>query len=311
VKGRVLAALVAAMVVGAPATAWAVPDCSTMPKARTLVSGRGTLESVISDDRGRLYFTDADAGELLRMDKRHSQPKVVIDGIRAPGGLAFLDDGSLLVGYGDAIQTATTGLENPQAGLIRYDPKTGKSAPYADGFTMANGVAVGPDGAVYGSNDVGTGIDRYLNGTVQRAWAPIASSNGLVVALNEHYMYAAQTFVPAAISRITLSDPPVVEPWFTAPQADSAAGLDGMTRDGRDRLYVAANGGGAIWRIGEDHQACALAHLPPLGPSAVAFGGAPDPKRGRKPHRFSRQNLYVTTFQGNLIQLKNVRGPEH
>src|SRR5689334_4079301 len=99
----VLAAALAAMAIGVPA-AWAVPDCSTMPKARTLVSGRGTLESVISDDRGRLYFTDADAGELLRMDKRHSKPKVVVDGIRAPGGLAFLDDGSLLVGYGDAIQ---------------------------------------------------------------------------------------------------------------------------------------------------------------------------------------------------------------
>jgi sugar lactone lactonase YvrE len=282
-----------------------------MPQVRTLVSGRGTLESVISDDKGRLYFTDADAGELLRMNRRHAQPKVVLDGIRAPGGLAFLDDGSLLVGYGDAVQTAVTGLQNPQAGLIRYDPNTGKSAPYADGFTMANGVAVGPNGAVYGSNDVGTGIDRYLNGTVQRAWAPIESSNGLVVALNEHYMYAAQTFVPAAISRITLSDPPVVEPWFTAPSADATAGLDGMTRDGRDRLYVAANGGGAVWRIGEDLEACALAHMPPLGPSAVAFGGAPDPRRGHKPQRFSRQNLYVTTFQGNLLQLKNVRGPEH
>src|SRR4051794_11588113 len=107
------------MALAVPASALAVPNCATVPKARVLVSGRGTLESVISDSKGRLYFTDADAGELLRMNRRHSDPEVVIDGIRAPGGLAFLPDGSLLVGYGDAIQTAVTGLENPQAGLIR------------------------------------------------------------------------------------------------------------------------------------------------------------------------------------------------
>ena len=147
---------------------------------------------------------------------------------------------------------------------------------------MANGVAVGPDGAVYGSNDVGVGIDRVLDGAVTRAWATIASSNGLVVDTTGQYLFAAQTFVPAAISRITLTDPPVVEPWFAAPEADSAAGLDGLTRDARDRLYVAANGGGAVWRVGTDRQACALAHMPPLGPSAVAFGGAPKPRPGRK-----------------------------
>ena len=307
--GAVVAAALAVVAVSAP-TAFAVPDCPTVPAARVLVSGRGTLESVISDAKGRLYFTDADAGELLRMDRRHAEPEVVVDGIRAPGGLAFLADGSLLVGYGDAIATAPTGLSNPQAGLIRYDPETGMSAPYSDGFTMSNGVAIGPDGAVYGSNDVGTGIDRYLDGTVTREWATIASSNGLVVDSTGRYMYVAQTFVPAAIARITLTDPPTVEPWFAAAQGDAAAGLDGLTRDAHDRLFVAANGGGAVWRIGNDLEACALARLPPLGPSAVAFGGAGRPAPG-KPARFSRHNLYVTTFQGDLIQLKSVRGRRH
>jgi sugar lactone lactonase YvrE len=305
----VIGAALAVMAVSAQA-AFAVPECQTVPTMRVLVEGRGTLESVISDAKGRLYFTDADAGELLRMDRRHSEPEVVIDGIRAPGGLAFLDDGTLLVGYGDAIATGSTGLENPQAGLIRFDPKTGKSAPYTDGFTMSNGVAVGPDGAVYGSNDVGVGIDRFLDGTVTRGWATIASSNGLVVDSSGKYLYAAQTFVPAAISRITISDPPVVESWFAAPEGDTAAGLDGLTRDAHDNLFVAANSGGAVWKIGSDRQACALAHLPPLGPSAVAFGGAGKAQHGA-PQRFGRRNLYVTTFQGELLQLKNVRGRAH
>ena len=40
-----------------------------LPDTRTLLSGLGTLESVIADDRGRLFFTDADAGQLLRMER--------------------------------------------------------------------------------------------------------------------------------------------------------------------------------------------------------------------------------------------------
>jgi sugar lactone lactonase YvrE len=306
---RALVAAVAALLLGAPASAIALPDCDRQPAQRVLVSGRGTLESVIADDRGHLFFTDADAGQLLRMDRRHSDPRVLVEGIRAPGGLAFLSDGSLLVGYGDAIQTAITGEEDPQAGLIQVDPRSGDHRVYAEGMAMANGVVRAPDGAIYASADVGTaGIDRVLGGDVTVGWAEVESPNGLVVDTSERWLYASQTFVPAAIARVEIANPAHVETFFQAPQADVAAGLDGMTRDAHDRLYVAANGGGAIWRVEADgSQACALAHMPSLGPSAVAFGSAGRDKRGR-PRGFGRRNLYVTTFQGELIQLKNVRG---
>jgi sugar lactone lactonase YvrE len=243
------------------------------------------------------------------MGRRHADPRVLADGIRAPGGLTFLPDGSLLVGYGDAIATAANGEQDPQAGLIRVDPRTGKNLPYAEGLAMANGVVLAPDGAIYASADVGTaGIDRVLGGDVTVGWAKVESPNGLVVDTSGRWLYAAQTFVPAAISRVEIANPAHVESWFKAPPEDFAAGLDGMTRDDHDRLYVAANGGGAIWRVDADGSgACALAHLPPLGPSAVAFGGARQGKSGR-PIGFGRRNLYVTTFQGELIQLKNARG---
>ncbi|MDX6582160.1 MAG: hypothetical protein QOI10_1344 [Solirubrobacterales bacterium] len=308
VRGWGIALAATAALLGAAPPALAVPDCATQPGQRVLVSGRGKLESVIADDRGHLFFTDSDAGQLLRMDRRHADPRVLVDGIRAPGGLTFLPDGSLLVGYGDAIATAVTGLENPQAGLIEVDPRTGANHVYAEGLTMANGVTRAPNGAIYASNDVGTGIDRVLGSDVTRGWATVQSSNGLVVESSGRYLYAAQTFVPAAISRVEIADPANVETWFAAPSADSAAGLDGLTRDAHDRIYAAANGGGAIWRVDADGAgACALAHLPPLGPSAVAFGSAGRDNRGR-PRGFGRRNLYVTTFQGELIQLKNVRG---
>jgi sugar lactone lactonase YvrE len=284
----------------APAAALAAPPCESVPAQRVIADGYGNLESVIVDRKGRLYFTDTDAGQLLLMRSRRAEPRVVVDGIRAPGGLAFLPDGSLLVGYGTAIPTAATGLLNPQAGLIRYDPRTGKHALYAEGLTMANGVARGPDGAIYASNDVGLGIDRVLGGEVKRAWAPIVSSNGLVVDASGRYLYAAQTFQPAAVARIEIARPSRVETWFRAALADIGAGPDGLARDEEGNLYVAANSGGEVWRIAADGKAyCSLAELPPLGPSAVAFG--------RGSERFERQHLYVTTFQGELIQLTAVR----
>ena len=166
--------------------------------------------------------------------------------------------------------------------------------------------ACGPDGSIYASNDFGIGVDRVLDGGVELAWARLPSSNGLAVDSSGRHLYVAQTFVASAIARIDLADPPTVAPWFQAAPADASAGLDGLTLDGHDRLYVAANISGAVWRIGAERRACALAHLPPVGPSAVAFGSAPGKQR---PAGFGRRNLYVTTFQGELIQLKDVRGP--
>ena len=96
-----------------PSVADALDDCQRVPGQRVLVSGRGQLESVIVDDRGHLFFTDADAGELLRMDRRSSEPRVLASGIRAPGGLAFLPDGSLLVGYGDSAATRVPPRRRP------------------------------------------------------------------------------------------------------------------------------------------------------------------------------------------------------
>ncbi len=299
----VVSLLAAALVL--PPAAAALDDCPRVPGQRLLVSGRGQLESVISDDRGHLFFTDSDAGELLRMDRRSSEPRVLASGIRAPGGLTFLPDGSLLVGYGDAAATARS--DPPQAGLLRIDPRTGEQRPYAAGLTMSNGVTRGPDGAIYASNDFGPGVDRVLDGQVTLTWATVPSSNGVVVDTTGRWLYVAQTFVPSAISRVEIADPAQVETWYTAPAADAGSILDGLTRDAHDRLYVAANLGGEVWRVQEGGPGCVLAHLPPIGPSAVAFGSA-EAGPGGRPQGFGRRNLYVVTFQGDLVQLKDVRG---
>ena len=66
-----------------PSAAHGVADCGRAPEQRVLVSGLGRLESVIVDDRGHLFFTDVEHGQLLRVNRRSSQPRVLVDGIRA------------------------------------------------------------------------------------------------------------------------------------------------------------------------------------------------------------------------------------
>ncbi len=288
---------IAAVFAAAPAPALASPAACPgyTEQPRTLITGRGTLESVTVDPHGHLYFTDVTAGELLRVNRPGAKPKPVIAGIESPGGLTWVA-GKLIVGYGDSIATASS--TNPVAGLISYNPKTGRSHRLISGTQMSNGLAHGPDGAIYASSDVGTGIDRVFDGKIELNWASLPSPNGMAVSRNGKWLYANQTFYPAQISRIEIADPSNVDVYAKADQADIAAGLDGMTRDRSGRLYVAANGGGWVGRVDRDRSFCTLA--PGTGmTSAVALGHG---KRG-----FSRRNLYAVNFDGELIELPKVR----
>jgi sugar lactone lactonase YvrE len=300
--GLVAAALLA------PPSADAAPACQNPPQLTTLYSGYGTLESVIVDPQGRLYFTDQDNNRVMRADTPGATPVPFATGIPSPGGLAFLPDGDLLVGTGDAASTGLFGPISPSAGIVRVNTGTGAESGYASGLQMANGVAVGPSGEVYGSDDLvaQNGIDRVGPGgsPVETGWANVASANGLVVDSAGQYLYAAQTFQPPMIARIKLSDPALVSTFVQgSAQTDLTAGLDGMTRDEADQLYVAANGGGQIWKVtNPGRQICSLASVPPLGPSSVYFGQGST--------GFSSDNLYAVTFNGTVLQLSGARKAE-
>jgi hypothetical protein len=290
-----LAALSAALAV-TTTPALAVPTCPGYTEhAETLLSGLGSLESATVDRKGRLYFTDTDAEQLLRMNTPTSKPKPVVKNVTAPGGLTWVH-GKLILGYGDAIATAS--LVNPVAGLIVFNPKSGKSHPLIAGTQMSNGLAHSKNGAIYASADVGLGIDRVYGGQVELNWASLPSPNGLAVSRNGKWLYAAQTFVPARISRIEIADPSNVQLYAQPGPADTAAGLDGLTRDKRDRLYVAANGLAWVGRVDTDRSICQFSGGMGMV-SAVALG------HGK--HGFSRHNLYAVNFGGEVIELPNVR----
>jgi sugar lactone lactonase YvrE len=285
----------------APAPALAVPDCPGVQPARTLLSGQGVLESVIADRRGRLIYSDGTKKAFMRLDAPGAQPRVLAGDIEAPGGLALDADGTLIAGYGDSVANGARGAADPQAGLLRIDPETGARSTYAAPLQMANGVARGPDGTVYASNDVGTSLDRVLpDRTIQLGWAPVDSGNGLAVDSTGRYLFANQTFRPAAVRRVDLRTG-AVSLYAQPPAEDIAAGLDGMAIDQSDRLFLAANGGGQIWRVDADRTICALARGLTT-PSAVNFGSAAPGAPG-----FPSTSLYFVTFGGVVGEIPGAR----
>jgi gluconolactonase len=302
--GRVrrLALLVLVTLCLAAPPAAAAPDCPGVPfETRTLASGQGTLESAIVHPNGKLYFTNESA--LLRMDSPTAEPVVHTMAVE-PGGLAVEPAGSIIMGIGNTFANGTVGDETGPSALIRINPRTGKSRPYASGLSMGNGVDRGPDGSIYASNDFGSNVDRIRGGETERGWATVESGNGLQVDSTGQWLYVAQTFRPAAIQRVEIADPENVTPFAVAPPEDMSAGFDGMDRDADDNLFVAANGAGSIWKVTPEAEMCVLLRgLPPFpdGPSAVTVGVHGSP--------FAPENLYVVAFSGDVTETAGVAAP--
>jgi SMP-30/gluconolaconase/LRE-like protein len=183
------------------------------------------------------------------------------------------------------------------AGLLRIDLADGEKTTVATGTSMSNGLARDPAGVIYASSDAGTGIDRVIGDRVQRNWATVVSGNGLAVSGNGRYLFVNQTFQPAAVKRVDLTDPKRVEQYAAPGPADVAAGLDGLTIDQDDRLFAAANQSGEVWRVDTDGTICALARGLDR-PSAVAFGGG---------GAFPGTSLYAVTFSGDVVEIPGAR----
>jgi sugar lactone lactonase YvrE len=264
-----------------------------------LEEGLTTLESVISNDGG-LYFSDA--GSLRYMASPGPSREFVK--VEEPGGLAFDADGALMMGSGNSASNGQVGDATGPAKLLRIDFNTLKADVWATGLSMGNGVARDPRGYFYASNDFGMNIDRIKDGKTERGWATVDSGNGLAVDRAGKWLYANQTFRPAAIQRVNL-ETAQTEEFLRAGPEDVNAGLDGMVRDAADNLFVTANGTGEVWRVTPDRKYCAvLSGLPgfPDGPSAVTTGTAGS--------AFPPENIYVVTFDGKVYEVAGVAAVE-
>ncbi|WP_205698364.1 SMP-30/gluconolactonase/LRE family protein [Conexibacter sp. SYSU D00693] len=289
------AACAVALLGAAPASA--APDCRAGQTGfRTLLSGQGSLESVIVDDLGRLLYTDQTRKALMVLDAPGQQPRVLLGGLAKPGGLALDGAGGVLVGDGNGLVDGLTGNLKPTARLLRVDLVTGASSVYATGLQMANGIVRHPDGTVFASNDLGLlrGVDRISpDGEVQVGWSPIVSANGLALSPDGGTLYAAQTFLPAAIMGIPLHRPNVPYKAFSAGLLDLAAGFDGMAADSAGRLFVAANLYGQVWRVAGG-KGCVLAKGI-ANASAVAVGHGSGP--------FGAGKVFAVGFGGTVAEI--------
>jgi sugar lactone lactonase YvrE len=296
---RGLIMLAAALAVAIPAApAAAATDCTAnLPAPRPVLGGQGTLESVIVAPDGRLYYTDGDAKAVMRLDAPGAKPVAVVTGIASPGGMAFDDDPRyLFVTEGDAIANGLLGNVAPMSKLWRVDLQTGARTLFASGLAMGNGLVRDRHGYLYASDDIGIGIDRISpDGKVQNGWATVPSGNGLALDRSQEHLFANQTFLPAAIQRVTIASPGTVRTWARPAFADFAAGLDGLTSDRHDRLVAAVNLFGEVWRVNADRSICVLARGLPNA-SAVAYGqGTGTP--------FPAGHLYAVSFGGTVAEI--------
>jgi sugar lactone lactonase YvrE len=295
----VLLATLGSVAWAVPATA-NVPACTGTASQRTLYSGLGTVESVITGGRGRLFASlrpdDTETSRLIRINRPGATPATVTDGPGGPGGLAW-NRGRLLWGYGNTAENGQNGDENPVSGLYSVNLRNGRKSTVSDRLGMANGIVRAGNGAIFASNDFGMKLDRISpSGVTRNGWATVESANGMVISRNGKYLYAAQTFAqPSAIARIEIANPANVTTYATTEGVITGNPIfDGLARDDRGNLYVTAWAAGEVWKVDAQRRFCVLATG--LGrPSAVTFGIS---RQG-----FRRGSLFVVNFGGEIFRI--------
>lgn len=271
----------------------AAPICAGAGQPTRLVGSvpGAALEGLTVDTRGRLYTTDILTGRVFRLDAPGARPVPIATVPGGGGALAWADPNTLLVGFG-ANPTVLVGDVARQAGIVRLDINSLASRVWVRGLSAANGMDVARNGIVYATNDFGSLVGRvYPNGAVQADWGSIPSANGAVLGRGDGFLYVSRTFVNPGVSRISTSNPRVVQSLLsTGPQTTP----DGLTLDSRDRPVVPFNASGEIVRINAPGSYCTLGRTPGLA-SVLSYGQG---TRG-----FSAGRLFRAGFDGGIYEV--------
>lgn len=296
----------AATVLAAPALASAAPgsgssgatsvcsDAGPAPSTVARIPG-AALEGLAVDSLGRAYTTDIVSGRVYRIDAPGENPYPIATVPSGGGGaLAWMSDGTLLVGYG-ADPRVFVGDLIKAAGIVRLDIDTLELTPFASGLSAANGLAVAADDTVYATNDFGSAIGRISpDGTVDAEWARFPSANGAVLDATGDYLYVSRTFVDPGVSRIPVADPSAPESLLDLSGLEAFAAPDGLTLDGQGRPVVPLNVLGNVVRIDAPGSTCLLASGISLT-SVVVYG------RGEQ--GFSAGRLFGAGFDGVVREI--------
>lgn len=253
------------------------------------------LEGLTVDASGRLYTTDLVSGRVFRLD-RPGAGAVPIAKVPSggAGALAWTPDGTLLVGYGSDPRVLLGDAIRPGA-IARLDVNTLALRPWVSGLSAADGMDVSARGNVYATNDFGNLVGKITpTGTVTPGWASIPSANGAVLDRDDGFLYVSRTFTNPGVSRISTSNPRVVQSLLTLGGGDALAAPDGLTLDAADRPVVPFNASGQIVRITSPGRYCVLTSGLPLS-SVVSYG--------RSARGFSAGHLYRAGFDGRIYEI--------
>jgi hypothetical protein len=223
---------------------------------------------------------------------------VAFEDVPAPGGLRVVD-GVLFANSGNTLQAGVLGSTDGTIERIVLD--TGARETWAEGLTMPNGLVFAADGRAFTSRDIG--VDAAITMVPPdpprepQRWAEIRDTNGLAIDAAQEWLYAATTFDPLApVHRVRLDDPTDIElvANLTTVGVPIVKGLDDLTIDGADVLYVTANGSGEVLRLDPaTGEACVIATG--LGnPTAIKLGAGPG---------WARDHLYVSAWDGIVREL--------
>ncbi|CCQ15422.1 NHL repeat containing protein [Rhodococcus sp. AW25M09] len=278
-------------------TAAAAPDCAAVGGRSAVVAKipGSALEGLAVDASGRAYVTDIVSGRVYRIDAP-GQPAYPIAKVPSGGGgaLAWMPDGTLLVGYG-ADPRVFVGDLVKAAGIVRLDVESLVVTPFATGLSAANGLAVAADGTVYATNDFGSLIGRIgPDGSVDPAWARFPSANGAVLDAAGQYLYVSRTFVNPGVSRIPIANPSAPQSLLNLSGLDSFAAPDGLTLDDAGRPVIPLNAGGSVVRIDSPGSTCVIGTGTRLT-SVVVYG--------RSEQGFSSGRLFGAGFDGVVREI--------
>nr|WP_296773830.1 SMP-30/gluconolactonase/LRE family protein [Rhodococcus sp. (in: high G+C Gram-positive bacteria)] len=299
-RTAVVALLCAGVATVQTPAASAAPTCAGAGAAPVKVAqiGGAALEGLAVDGLGRLYTTDILSSRVYRIDAP-GLPAYPIATVPGGGGaLAWMPDGTLLVGYG-ANPLVLVGDVVKAAGIVRLNVDTLQTTPFATGLSAANGLAVAGDGTVYATNDFGSLIGQIKpDGTVNPAWARFPSANGAVLDDAGQYLYVSRTFVNSGVSRIPIANPSAPESILDLNGLDSLSAPDGLTIDAAGRPVVPFNVRGQIVRIDAPGQYCVLGSGIPTS-SVVIYG--------RGDQGFSSGRLFRAGFDGAVYEIPGGR----
>ncbi|KAJ3538247.1 hypothetical protein NM208_g5991 [Fusarium decemcellulare] len=187
------------------------------------------LEGPVVDDAGNLYVVDIPYGRILKID---TKKKVTVactwDG--EPNGLVGTKDGDLLVA-------------DYKQGILSFDPSTGKMGPNSQQnlyFTDQGQTGMtDPTGRVYRLSPDGK-LDTLLdNGP---------SPNGLVLSLDERFLYVAMTRANQ-VWRLPLHKDGTTSKVGVFFQSFGNAGPDGLALDEEGNLFICHPSLGSIFVV--------------------------------------------------------------